>query len=83
MKTVKTIQTVEKVISICSWLILMLFLTDTVLAQEPDQKDDAAVYGIRQVRITHSCDPAVPSPQSQAAANAIPCCNHSNIPSTY
>src|SRR5215470_18095323 len=73
MKTVKTIRTVEKVISICSWLILMFFLGGTVLAQEPDQKDDAAVYGIRQVRITHSCDPAVPSPQSQAAANAIPC----------
>jgi hypothetical protein len=73
MKTVKTIRTVEKVISICSWLILMFFLTGTVLAQEPDQKDDFAVYGIRQVRITHSCDPAVPSPQSQAAANAIPC----------
>ena len=73
MKTVKTIRTVEKVISICSWLILMFFLSGTVLAQEPDQKDDFAVYGIRQVRITHSCDPAVPSPQSQAAANAIPC----------
>ena len=73
MKTVKTIRTVEKVISICSWLILMFFATGTALAQEPDQKDDASVYGIRQVRITNSCGPAVPSPQSQAAANAIPC----------
>ena len=73
MKTVKTISTVRKMISVCSSLGVIVFLTGTVLAVEPDQKDDFAVYGIRQVRITNPCDPAVPSPQTQAAADAIPC----------
>jgi hypothetical protein len=73
MKIVKTIGSVGKMISLCAWLVAIVFSTGTVLAVEPDQKDDFAIYGIRQVRITHSCDPAVPSPQSQAAANGIPC----------
>src|SRR5215813_3051577 len=64
---------VEKILSIYSCLILIVFFTGTVRAVEPDQKDDFAIYGIRQVRITHSCDPAIPSPQTQAAADAIPC----------
>ena len=63
MKTVKTIRTVEKVISICSWLILMLFLTTTVLAAEPD-RDDLAIFGTRAKRITNPCDPEVAAPQA-------------------
>ncbi len=63
MKTVRTIRTVEKMISVCSWLVLMLFLTGTVFAVEPD-KDDLAIFGTRQVRITNPCDPEVPAPQA-------------------
>ena len=73
MKTVKTISTVTKMISVCAWLVAIVFFTGTVRAVEPDQKDDFAVYGIRQVRITNPCGPAVPSPLTQAAADAIPC----------
>src|SRR4029077_17950641 len=73
MQKVKTISTVAKMISVCAWLVLIVSLTGTVLAVEPDQKDDFAVYGIRQVRITNPCDPAIPSPLTQAAADAIPC----------
>jgi hypothetical protein len=73
MKTVKTISTIRKMISVCSSLGVIVFLTGTVLAVEPDQKDDFAIYGIRQVRITNPCGPAIPSPQTQAAADAIPC----------
>jgi hypothetical protein len=79
MKTVKTVRTVEKAISVCAWLVLMVFLSGTVLAAEPD-RDDRQNYGARVNRITNPCDPAIPSPPSAAAAAAIPCATSQVFP---
>jgi hypothetical protein len=64
MKTVKTIRTVEKAMSICSWLILMVFLVPTVLAAAEPNRDDLAIFGVRAKRITNACDPEIPPPQA-------------------
>ena len=41
MKTVKTIRTVEKVISVCSWLMLMVFVSSTASVLADQDSDDA------------------------------------------
>ena len=75
MKTAKTITTVEKVISVWSWLILMIFVSTTASVLAGQDEDDAN-YGVRGNRITSNCvvsggflvipqvppPPAVPSP---------------------
>jgi len=71
----KITKAAEKTVSVCSWLIFMMFglaITVPLLAAEPD-RDDRQNYGARVNRITNPCDPAIPSPPSDAAAAAIPC----------
>ncbi len=72
MKTVKTVKTVEKVITVCSWLILMLFLINTapVLAADTGP-DDTPNYGTRAIRITHPCDPEIPPPLSAGSCTTV------------
>ena len=55
MKTINTIRTVEKVISVCSWLALMMFVSSTASVLADQDSDDAANFGVRGNRITSDC----------------------------
>ena len=55
MKPIKKISTVEKVISVCAWLILMVFVSSTASVLADQDSDDAPNYGVRGNRITSNC----------------------------
>ena len=55
MKTVKTIRTLEKMISVCAWLILMMFVSSTASVLADQDSDDTPNYGVRGNRITSDC----------------------------
>ena len=77
MKAVKTIRTLEKAISVCAWLILMMFVSSTASVLADQDSDDAANYGVRGNRITSNCVinggvlviPQVPPPPTVDPAN--------------
>jgi hypothetical protein len=79
MKTLKTIRTVQKVISVCSWLMLMVLVSSTASVLADQDEDDAPNYGVRGNRITSNCVikdnvlviPQVPPPPT--LVNPAPC----------
>lgn len=79
MKTVKTIRTLEKKISVCAWLILMMFVSSTASVLADQDSDDTPNYGVRGNRITSDCVinngvlviPQVPPPPT--LTNPAPC----------
>jgi hypothetical protein len=60
MKTVKAVRTIEKVISVCSWFVFMVFLTTTVSVFADHDADDAPNLGMRTIRITSLCSSGSP-----------------------
>jgi hypothetical protein len=60
MKTVKAGRTIEKVISVCSWFVFMVFLTTTVSIFADHDADDAPNLGMRTIRITSLCSSGSP-----------------------
>ncbi len=79
MKTKKTTRMVEKMISVCAWLILMIFVSSTASVLADEDSDDAANFGVRGNRITSDCIinggvlviPQVPPPPT--LVNPAPC----------
>jgi hypothetical protein len=79
MKTQKTIRTIGKMISVCSWMILMVFVSSTASVLADQDEDDAPNYGVRGNRITSDCVinggvlviPQVPPPPT--LVNPAPC----------
>jgi hypothetical protein len=77
MKAVKTIRTAEKVISVCSCLILMVFVSSTASVLADQDSDDTPNFGVRGNRITSNCVinggvlviPQVPPPPTVNPAN--------------
>jgi DNA-binding beta-propeller fold protein YncE len=55
MKTVKKISTIEKLISVCAGLILMMFVSSTASVLADEDSDNAANFGVRGNRITSNC----------------------------
>ena len=51
----KSIRTVEKVISVWAWLILMIFVSTTASVLADQDEEDAPNYGVRGNRITSDC----------------------------
>ena len=51
----KSIRTVEKVISVWAWLILMIFVSSTASVLADQDEDDTPNYGVRGNRITSDC----------------------------
>lgn len=55
MKTVKKISAPGKIISICSWLVLVVFLSSTASVLADDNSDNTPNFGVRGNRITSDC----------------------------
>ena len=55
MKTLRTITTVEKVISVCAWLMLVMLVSTTASVLADQDADDAPNFGVRGNRITSNC----------------------------
>jgi hypothetical protein len=79
MKTIKTVRTIDKVLSVCCWLILMVFVSSNASVLADQDADDAPNYGVRGNRITSDCVinggvlviPQVPPPPT--LVNPAPC----------
>jgi len=78
MKTLKTVTTIQKVISVCSWFVFMAFLMTAGSVFADQDADDAPNFGMRAIRITSLCSsgsptipgiPEVPPPASVADPN--------------
>ena len=88
MKTLKTVSTIEKVISVCSWFVFVVSLMTTGLVFGDQDADDAPNFGMRSIRITSLCSlgspiipgiPEVPPPASVADPNCPTVPTQSNI----
>ena len=55
MKTIKKISAPGKMISVCSWLILAVFLSSTASVLADEDSDDTPNFGVRGNRITSDC----------------------------
>lgn len=55
MKRLKALKRVQKVISVCSWLMLIVLVSSTPSVLADQDSDDTPNFGVRGNRITSNC----------------------------